>query len=93
MHYRHYEFDMSHPFTTNFLLCYFWVYRGTSRTKAHGYVYFLLFELITLLLIVEATTALVVHVGVSLIVARVCVGIIIGCINFLLNTFLNFKLL
>jgi putative flippase GtrA len=79
--------------TLNYLLCYLWVYRGTSRKKAHGYVYFLLFELITLLLIVEATNALIAHFGIPLIVARICVGIIVGCINFLLNTFLNFKLL
>lgn len=79
--------------TLNYLLCYFWVYRGTSRNKAHGYVYFLLFELVTLLLIVEATNALVARFGIQLIVARICVGIIVGCINFLLNTFLNFKLL
>ncbi len=79
--------------TLNYLFCYYWVYRGTLRRKSHGYVYFLLLGLVTLLLIVTATNTLVTHYSISLIVARIGVGIAVGCINFLLNTFLNFKLL
>lgn len=79
--------------TLNYLLCYYWVYRGTTRKRAHGYVYFLLFGIVTGVLIVIATNTLVADFGIPLILARICVGIVVGCANFMLNTFLNFKLL
>lgn len=79
--------------TLNYLLCYYWVYRGTTRKRTHGYVYFLLFGIVTGVLIVIATNVLVAYFGIPLIVARICVGIVVGCINFVFNTLLNFKLL
>ena len=77
----------------NYLISYLWVFRGTKRTPIRGYFYFLLIGVLTGLCISFATTALVVHTSLSLLEARVGVAVFAGITNFLLNTFLNFKVL
>jgi len=76
----------------NYVLCYYIVYKGTERTRARGYMYFILFALLAALLIALGTNYLVTVYALPLLVARICVGIVSGIINFLFNTFFNFKL-
>ena len=77
----------------NFLLCYHWVYRGTPQEEKRGYVYFLSFALVGVAVIITLTESIIVLFDVPLLMARIAVGVLVGIINFLLNTFFNFKLI
>jgi putative flippase GtrA len=77
----------------NYLISYLWVFKGTKRTPLRGYVYFLIIGALTGLCISFATTSLITHTALTLLEARVWVAMLAGITNFLLNTFLNFRLL
>lgn len=78
--------------TVNYLLCYFWVYRGTHRNFKIGLAIFLCLALVGVALITESVTYLVLVHGMPLLLARTLVAAFVGLVNFLLNTFFNFKL-
>lgn len=77
----------------NYLFSYLWVFNGTKRTPLRGYVYFLFIGVFTGLCISFATTTLVGHTSLTLLEARLGVALFAGVANFLLNTFLNFKVI
>ena len=77
----------------NFSISYYWVYAGTTRRFHHGYFLFLIVAIIGAFVITISTSWLVEVFALPLLVARVMVGGVVGVIGFLLNTFLNFRLL
>lgn len=77
----------------NYLISYFWVFKGTTRNKYAGYIIFLSIAFGGVILITASTTFLVETLALPLLIARTMVAGVIGCINFLLNTFFNFKVL
>lgn len=78
--------------TINYIASYYWTYRGTKRDREVGYAIFIAFALLCALIIV-ATVGVLVSFGANFYVARVVVALCIGFLNFILNTFFNFKLL
>lgn len=79
--------------TLNYVSCYFWVYRGTERNFKIGFALFLIAAGAGVLFVTGLVTFLVDQHGVPLLIARSLVAGCVGLINFLINTFLNFKLL
>lgn len=98
----HYQYDVDYVtavgvgfligVSLNYILCYFWVYRGTERNVFIGFILFLLLALAGIIFITHSVRFLV-DLQVPLLIARSLVAGFIGMINFLLNTFFNFKLL
>lgn len=78
--------------TTNFLLCYYWVYRGTERNQLVGYLLFAGLALIGVTFVTLSTEWLYAAFGLNLYIARTLVAACVGIINFTLNTFFNFRL-
>lgn len=79
--------------STNYLISYIWVFRGTTRNKYAGYAIFLAIAIAGIILITASTAFLVEMLAIPLLIARIMVAGIIGLMNFLLNTFFNFKVL
>lgn len=77
----------------NFTISYHWVYAGTERSFHGGYIFFISLAFVGAIIISLSTSWLVVQFALPLLFARVVVGCIVGIINFLINTFFNFKLL
>lgn len=78
--------------SVNFLLSYFFVFKGTERGLRTGYVYFIAIALIGVLVIGPSTLLIKNYFGINLYIARAVVGGIVGAVNFFLNNFLNFKM-
>lgn len=77
--------------SVNFLLSYFWVYRGTKQTKTKGYLIFVGLAFAGLVIVVNGTLFLT-SLGLGLYIARTIVGGLVGSTNFFINTFFNFKM-
>ena len=67
-----------------------WIFRGTERTIAAGYILFLLNSLVGLAITVSLF-ALFVGAGMHYLVARVVVSVFAGLALFVLNAVLNFR--
>lgn len=79
--------------TTNYLLSYYWVYRGTERNLYTGYTIFVALAVLGSVAIVYSTTWLVDTFALPLLLARTIVAAFVGLANFFINTFFNFRLL
>lgn len=77
--------------TLNYFLSYFYVYAGTEQTIVQGYVIFFLLAVGGMVFITLGVTYLVEIFEIGILVARLLTGTIVGLSNFIINTFLNFK--
>jgi putative flippase GtrA len=68
-----------------------WIFRGTDRGVATGYIYFLLNAGVGLALTMGLYAAFIHWTSIDYIVARVLVSVIAGLAVFVLNAVLNFK--
>lgn len=75
----------------HYILAHTWVFRGSDRGVAAGYIFFLLNATVGLLLTVSLFEALMAWTGLNYLVARVLVSILAGLAMFLLNATLNFR--
>jgi putative flippase GtrA len=78
--------------TSNFLLCYYWVYRGTQRDQLLGYAIFAGLATLGVILVTLTTEWFATTWGMNVYVARTVVATFVGLINFSINTFFNFRL-
>lgn len=79
--------------TINYLITYYWVFRGTRRNKFTGYAIFAALAIIGIFVITQSVEYLTGEYHMHLLVARTIVAAFVGLVEFLLNTFLNFKLI
>ncbi|MFW6210392.1 MAG: GtrA family protein [Patescibacteria group bacterium] len=79
--------------TINYLLCYYWVYRGTRRNLYVGLSIFTFLATSGMLIILTVTPWLMMQFALPLLIARTIAAGCIGLINFCINTFFNFKLI
>ena len=70
-----------------------WVFRGTRRGMAAGYVYFLMNAGIGLVVTIGAFALLMEWAGLHYLVARVLASVAAGVLVFFLNAVFNFKAL
>lgn len=75
----------------NYALSRKYVFHGTKRRWFHGYGYFMLFALGGAALTTLLVTVAVSWLGIYYLVARITVAGVIGTGNYLLNLYLNFK--
>ena len=68
-----------------------WIFRGTERGVASGYVYFLINAGIGLVLTTGLFAAMIAWTEVHYLIARILVSIVAGLVMFLLNATLNFR--
>jgi len=68
-----------------------WVFGGTERHVASGFIYFQLNSVIGLLITVGLFAALIRWTPINYLVARVLVSVVSGLTVFLLNAILNFR--
>jgi putative flippase GtrA len=68
-----------------------WVFRGTDRHVASGFIYFQLNSAIGLVITVGLFAALIGWTPINYLVARILVSVISGLTVFLLNATLNFR--
>lgn len=68
-----------------------WIYRGTERSVASGYGYFLVNAAIGLAVTIALFSAFLRWTSMNYLVARVVVSLFAGLAMFLLNATLNFK--
>jgi putative flippase GtrA len=68
-----------------------WVFRGTKRGVADGYVYFLINAGVGLVITTSLFAALIEWTPIHYLAARVLVSLIAGLAMFLLNAMLNFR--
>ena len=68
-----------------------WVYAGTQQRESRTYLYFLGITLIGALLIPFFVVQMISLFDISVLFARVLVGLVMGIVNFFINTFINFK--
>lgn len=78
--------------TLNFLVSYYWVFRGTVRTKRAGYVYFCTLAIVGLLVIIPSTLYVRDFMQIDIYYARTIVATLVGIVAFLINVFFNFKM-
>jgi putative flippase GtrA len=78
--------------SSNFFLCYYWIYRGTTRSRIVGYSIFVGCATLGVAFVAYTTTYLYETLGLNVYIARTLVAAIIGLINFTINTFFNFRL-
>lgn len=78
--------------TLNFLFCYYWVYRGTERKQLLGYLFFAGIATVGVIVISYSTQWLYEAWQINIYIARTTVAIVVGIINFGINTFFNFRL-
>jgi putative flippase GtrA len=69
-----------------------WIYRGTEREAVSGYAFFLVNGLIGMVVTLVMYAALM-AVGMHYIAARIVASVFAGLLMFLLNAFLNFRML
>ena len=68
-----------------------WIFRGTERGVASGYVYFLINAGIGLVITIALFAAFIRWTSINYLVARALVSVIAGLTVFLLNAILNFR--
>lgn len=68
-----------------------WVFPGTNRHVASGFIYFQLNSVIGLVITVALFAALIRWTPINYLVARILVSVISGLAVFLLNAILNFR--
>ena len=68
-----------------------WIFRGTERAAAAGYVYFLINAGVGLVITVTLFAALISWTPINYLVARVLVSLVSGLTVFVLNAVLNFR--
>lgn len=68
-----------------------WIFKGTERGVAEGYVYFLANAGIGLVITISLFAALIRWTPINYLVARVLVSVVSGLTVFLLNAVLNFR--
>lgn len=68
-----------------------WIFRGTDRAFASGYVYFLVNAAIGFAITISLFAAMVRWTPINYLVARVLVSVVSGLTVFLLNAVLNFR--
>ncbi len=79
--------------STNFLISYLWVFKGTEQTKLRGYLYFICIATFGLAVIVVGTLSVKTFFSLDLYVARTIIAGIVGILNYTLNAFFNFKMI
>jgi putative flippase GtrA len=77
--------------TLHYILCRIWVFRGTERAVASGYVYFLINAGVGLVLTIALFAAFMEVPGLHYMAARVIASVFAGLAVFLLNAILNFR--
>lgn len=77
----------------NFLISYWWVFKGTRQTQIKGYVYFLIIAGFGLVIIVVGTLTLQYVFSQDLYTARSIMAAIVGIMNYVLNAIFNFKMI
>ncbi|GGB89076.1 hypothetical protein GCM10011494_04250 [Novosphingobium endophyticum] len=75
----------------HYLLARSWVFRGTARGFAAGYLYFLANALLGLVIILAAFALLAEGLGVPYMLARVIASLCAGTVVFVLNATMNFR--
>lgn len=75
----------------HYVLAQGWVFRGSDRGIADGYIYFLVNAAVGLVITVLLFTALTRWTGLNYLLARVVVSVFAGLAIFVLNATLNFK--
>lgn len=68
-----------------------WIFRGTERAMASGYVYFLINAAIGLVITITLFAALIRWTPINYLVARTLVSVVSGLTVFVLNAVLNFR--
>jgi len=68
-----------------------WIFKGTDRGLAEGYVYFLINAGIGLVITISLFAAMIRWTPINYLVARVLVSVVSGLTVFLLNAVLNFR--
>jgi len=79
--------------TINFLLSYHWVFKGTTRSKTSGYMYFCTLAVIGLVVIIPSTLLVQKLFAIDIYYARTVVATAVGLAAFFINSFYNFKIL
>ena len=77
--------------TLHYLLGRSWIFRGTERGVAAGYLYFLINSGIGLIVTMTLYAAALRFTPIDYIVARILVSVVAGLVVFLLNAMLNFR--
>lgn len=77
----------------NYVLSYYWVYRGTKQHLFTGYIIFTLLASTGLMLVLVGTFFVKEAFDTNLYLARSLVAGVVGTANFLINTFFNFRII
>ena len=75
----------------HYVLCRMWVFTGSARAVASGYIYFTINAVIGLAMTMLIFTWLADGAGLDIVVARVLASVAAGITVFLLNAVLNFE--
>lgn len=75
----------------HYAFCHSWIFFGTDRGLASGYVYFVINAVVGLVITVALFAALIRWTPINYLVARTLVSIVAGLTVFLLNAVLNFR--
>jgi putative flippase GtrA len=75
----------------HYAFCHSWIFRGTDRAMASGYVYFLTNAVIGLVITVTLFAALIRWTPINYLVGRTLVSVVAGLTVFLLNAVFNFR--
>jgi len=76
----------------NYLWSRQWVFRGSRRTLAGGYFYFLCILAAGLVLAVTLTAFVVETTGAPVLIARTLVGVMLGVTSYLVNLYFTFRM-
>lgn len=68
-----------------------WIFRGTERSVAAGYAYFLINAGIGLVVTTTLFALMIEFTSINYLIARVLVSVVAGLLMFLLNALLNFR--
>lgn len=79
--------------TLHYVLSRIWIFQGTERGIARGYVYFMINTGVGLVITIGAFAALVEFTGIHYLIARVLASVAAGIVVFFLNAVFNFKAL
>jgi putative flippase GtrA len=75
----------------HYAFCHSWIFRGTERGVASGYVYFLTNAVIGLVITIALFAALIRWTPINYLVGRTLVSLVAGLTVFLLNAVVNFR--
>ncbi len=91
----HYLFSATFAFilanTLNYALNRYWGFRQTKQKVIKGYVYLMIINTLSLVLIITFMAMLVEIFLFNYLIARILVGILIGLLNFTLNSKITFQ--